>query len=239
MKVVVVILIILVTFGLPILLQQVINPSRSNTSQTTPTPTESTLVDDIRFLSVPPVLVSANSTFMYKIMATSLAGNEVTLSIISKPDWLSWIPETQQLTGTVPSVGGVFTVTMRAATISGDVQDQTFTVTIDTGEEDVKGAKSVGLWVDPFHPNIAATPEETRTVLPAVTSDARDSAILGEKTDSTATPILTESSQNILLMVLGGILVLVVISIILRIIKTSLATKSKLPPGIVIERGGR
>lgn len=237
LKFFVVLLILMVTFGLPMLLQQVLNPTK-NTATVTPTPTEVAVVDDIRYISVPPILVSADSTFVYKVLATSLSGSEVTLSVLAKPDWVSWIPETQQLTGTVPSVGGVFTITVRAATIAGDVQDQTFTVTIDTPEADVKGAKTVAIWQDPFHPNSVVIPTRNAQVLPdATTSELEE--VLGESTVATAQPILSDRQQTYLLLVVGIVLIFTVGSILVKIMKNAMGNRSKLPKGIVIERGHR
>lgn len=238
LKFFVVLLILMVTFGLPMLLQQVLNPTR-NTATISPTPTEVAVVDDIRYISVPPILVSADSTFIYKVLATSLSGSEVTLSVLAKPDWMSWIPETQQLTGTVPSVGGVFTVTVRAATIAGDVQDQTFTVTIDTPEADVKGAKTVAIWQDPFHPNAAFIPTKEAQVLPATTYTDSAAEVLGESTVATAKPLLTDNQQSYLLFAVGVVLIITVGSIFIKILKNAMSNRSKLPKGIVIERGHR
>lgn len=239
LKILVVFLILMVTFGLPIILQQVINPQGKNTVQTTPTPPVEE-IDDIRFISVPPILVSAKSTFVYKILVASLSGNEVTLSILAKPDWVQWDPNTSQFTGTVPDIGGVFTITLRAATIAGDVQDQTFTVTIDK-LEDVKGAKTIGMWKDPFHPNVQDIQAREQPILPDVTTEDTSipEEILGEKTTTTAKDFLNDTQQNYVLVILIVVLLAVISSIVVRMWKVFAASRSKLPAGVIIERGGR
>lgn len=237
MKVVIVLLIILVTFGLPVLLQQVINPRQASV---TPTPVVTVAPDDIRFLSVPPIIVPASSTFIYKIVATSLSGEVVTSVPISKPDWMSWDATTNQLSGTVPAVGGVFSVSMRASVPGGDIEDQNFTVTIET-QEDVKGAKTVALWKDPFHPSIGAS-DENQTLVPPVDESSvvtlpSETSVLGEKT--TATTFLTKQTEQYILGGLAIVLIVVLGSIVVKIVKASLENRSKLPKGVVIERGRR
>ncbi|MCC7304505.1 hypothetical protein IT418_03805 [bacterium] len=239
MKIVIVVLILMVTFGLPVLLQQIITPHQT---KTTPTPTITVVVDDIRFLSIPPVIVPAGTTFMYKIMTTSLSGEEVTVIDLAKPEWMSWDATTNQLSGTVPDIGGVFTVTMRASVPGGDIEDQTFTVTIDK-QEAVKGAKTVALWKDPFHPNPGDIQKEqmllpeTEATDKAMVTLQSDTSVLGEKT--VARDFLTPERQKYLLIGVVVLLGIVIISIVGKIIHSILADKSKLPKGIVIERGSR
>ena len=238
LKIFVVLCIIMVTFGLPILLQQVISPGGRSTTTLTPTPTETETSQDVRYISVPPELVAPGSVFIYKVLATSNEGNDVSISIQSKPEWLVWDTTTQQLKGTVPTVGGVFTVTIRTTSTSGDSLDQTFTVTIDS-QSQVKGAKTVALWTDPFHPNIQqgrvgeVIPEVTDTVSAQLVYPSVE--VLGA-TDI-AKPVV--STEVILLLVLGASVVAGLMLLITRMVKLGKTSKMTLSTGVVIERGGR
>jgi len=235
-RVFVVIAILLVTFGLPVLLHQVLSPP-SNEGKVSPTVTitEVSSVDDLRFLSIPPILVTTNSTFMYKMVVASLSGDKVEIEALSKPDWMRWDPSSQQLTGPVPGSGGVFSVTMRAKTQNGAQADQTFTVTVE--EAEVKGISTVGLWKDPFHPNLAELQEKEVENLPAVTDEA---AVLGETTtsfESTAGLSFAQAITRYGVWGLIGLLIVTVSVIFIRIAKNNISSRQLARNGVVIERG--
>lgn len=233
----VVVAILLVTFGLPVLLQQVITPNTAK-SITTPTPIVSEVIakDDIRFLSVPPVLVSANSTFMYKMVVASISGDQLSIEVLSKPEWVQWDTATQQLSGKVPTNSGVFSVAMRAKTADGASAEQSFTVTID--EPEVKGASTVGLWKDPFHPNLADVLKASETNLPALLDEP---AVLGETTAVQAAAVGLAGTQKLTEYGLWGLVVILVIITTLTYLKIakSNVTKKQRASGVVVERGSR
>lgn len=239
-KVIIVLLILLVTFGLPVLLQHVIEPEPVSRSQMTPTVTD--IEQDIRFLSVPPILVPPEATFLYKVLAESLSNNAISIEILSKPEWMTWDAESRQLSGTVPKIGGIFSVSLRATSTSGDVAEQNFTVTIDAQGE-VKGTKSIGLWKDPFHPNFVD--QEQQVLLPGNFENetptpqglVQPPAVLGEKTDAQATNFVSKQVEQYILIGLVAVLIVVIGSIVRRLITLSRSNRSKLPPGVVIERG--
>lgn len=233
----IVIAILLVTFGLPVALQSVIDPSPvTPTSTPTPNITSVEVNDDLRFLSVPPVLAPVNSTFMYKMVVASISGDKVTIEVLSKPDWLSWDAIAQQLFGTVPNVGGVFTVSMRATTPNGASADQTFTVTMDQSE--VKGISTVGIWKDPFHPNQADIAAASETYLSEITDS---SAVLGETVVSNATEEVENSWTQMLAeyraVGLIGFLGVIASVVVFWSVRSSANSKKMAQRGVVIERG--
>jgi Kef-type K+ transport system membrane component KefB len=194
--------------------------------------------DDLRFISIPPVLVPAKSTFLYKMVVASITGDKVAIDVLNKPDWMQWDQETQQLSGTVPETGGVFSVTMVASTVSGAKAEQSFTVTIDQPE--VKGAATVGMWKDPFHPNLNEINTATESYLPLV--DGEESAVLGEATQNTQpeageSELIQKVSQYEGVVVVG--LLIVVTGMFVVFAKRNSRAKRLANQGIVIERGSR
>jgi len=241
-KIIIVIAILLVTFGLPVLLEQAINPTAPASSNVGPSVIATVAVDDIRFLSLPPVLVTADSLFVYKLVATSLSGEAVTISVQSKPEWMEWNSELQQLQGTVPSVGGVFSVTIRATTLGGASADQVFTATIDQPQE-VKGATTIALWRDPFHPNPAEV-QNVEQLIPSVASSGEPPPaidVLGEKSVKEPFDDVLIVNSPIYYGVIAVTIVLIVLIILLvvKIIKVAKQSKPKGPSGVIIERGQR
>lgn|GEM_PF-6726116 len=232
----------MVTFGLPVLLEQVISPAAPTTGNVSPSVIATVMVEDIRFLSIPPVLVNADSVFVYKLVATSISGEAIAVSVQSKPDWLEWNNELQQLQGTVPAVSGVFSVTMQATTLGGASAEQAFTVTIDQPQE-VKGATTIALWRDPFHPNPAEV-QNVEQLIPSVATESElppVTEVLGEKVaKATSGAALQAKSPTFYgIVAITVLLVVLIVMLIAKIIKVANLSKPKGPAGVIIERGQR
>lgn len=215
----------MVTFGLPVLLQEYISPVQKK-----PTGNAESVSHQVAFTSVPPEIAIANSQYLYSIGVRDSSGGEVVVSIKDKPSWLVWQQESNSLVGIVPKDIQSFTISIDAT--GSTVANQSFTVTVE--QPQVKGITSTQQWEDPFHPpKFVITPSVEPTSLfvsPIVT------AVLGESTvgDIPATP----QERNMYLAMIAVLLFFA--GIFASRLISLLFTKNKTYfEGVVVQRGRR
>jgi hypothetical protein len=236
-KVLLVVGILLVTFGLPVMLQ--LMTTKNTTSTTNSGKTTEVAQQSLKFVSEAPVLAIKGGQYIYQPSLVSSEGDTISISVLEMPSWLKWNAESKSIVGQVPFDINTFSLTIEAESTSGQKVQQAFTVSVENAQS-VQGATDSRDAVDPFHPDVTVTPEISSvvtvvTVVPttiAVTEAVypTQSEVLGATSVAPAALNIPYLAAAILLLLVAGVLSVKLWSL--------LFSKSRLNGGgIVIERG--
>jgi hypothetical protein len=122
-----------------------VSDGKANTKQTF-TIKVANVNDPPDFTSTPVTDININTAYSYTATATDVDGDNVTLSVVKKPDWLSFDPATGKLTGT-PTAQGSHEIILRAS--DGTMfSDQKFTIAVSTANG-VNDLKESGITIYP------------------------------------------------------------------------------------------
>lgn len=176
---------------------------------------------------------------MYQVVVDDIKGEGVDILVESKPSWMDWDAESFTLSGDIPAEQSPFFVSIKATTVSGDTDLQSFTVDVENkNASDVKGVQTSRIttnedWVDPFHPV-----EEENSLEESVDVDTQEftSSVLGAK-DSKVASSDTDTNSKYYAVAIASFAAFIVITSVYLYVTSDKQKFIKGTGKLIIERG--